>query len=153
MATLYDAPAEELIEAVAEDLAEREAVAEPEWARFAKTGASRELPPEQEDFWARRAASVLRKVAIDGPVGVERLSTEYGGTTGGSTRYRVAPARRSDGSKKVVRTVLQQLEEESLIDQQGAAGRIVSPEGRSLLDSTAGDVLKDLDRPELERYA
>ncbi len=152
MATLYDAPAEELIEAVAEDLAERDAVAEPEWAQFAKTGVNRELPPEQEDFWARRAASVLRKVAIDGPVGVERLSTEYGGTTSGSTRYRVAPDRKSDGSKKIIRTILQQLEEEDLVEQQGAAGRIVSADGRSLLDSTAGDVIEELDRPELERY-
>jgi len=152
MATLYDAPAEELIEAVAEDLAERDVVAEPEWAQFAKTGVNRELPPEQEDFWARRAASVLRKVAMDGPVGVERLSTEYGGTTGGSTRYRVAPDRKSDGSKKIIRTVLQQLEEEDLVEQQGGAGRIVSPDGRSLLDSTAGDVIEELDRPELERY-
>jgi len=153
MATLYDAPAEELIEAVAEDLADREAVEEPEWVQFAKTGADRELPPEQEDFWARRAASLLRKVAIDGPVGVERLSTDYGGTTGGSTRYRVAPPRKSDGSKNIIRTALQQLEEEGLVEQQGNAGRIVSDDGRSLLDTTAGDVLRDLDRPELERYA
>ncbi|MFB6218389.1 MAG: 30S ribosomal protein S19e, partial [Halobacteriaceae archaeon] len=44
-------------------------------------------------------------------------------------------------------------EEEGLVDQEGSAGRIVTPEGRSLLDSTAGDVLDELDRPELERYA
>ena len=122
MPTVYDAPADELIAAVAERLAEREAVEPPEWASVAKTGAGRELPPEQEDFWYRRAASLLRKVSVDGPVGVGALRTEYGGTKEGSTRYRVAPTRRT-------------------------------ADGQSLLDETAGDVLEELDRPDLERYA
>jgi small subunit ribosomal protein S19e len=152
MVTLYDVPAEDLIEAVADRLAER-GMEEPDWARFTKSGADRELPPEQDGFWHRRAASVLRKVAVDGPVGVERLTGEYGGAKQGSTRYRVAPAHSADGSGKIVRTVLQQLEADGLVDQEGSAGRVVTAEGRSLLDSTAGDVLDDLDRPDLERYA
>jgi len=151
MVTLYDAPADELIEELAAELDER--LDEPDWAEFAKTGADRELPPEQEDFWARRAASLLRKVATDGPVGVERLSTEYGGTRDGSNRYQVAPSKTADASKNVIRTILQQLEDEGLVQKQGSDGRIVSGDGRALLDDTAGDVLEQLDRPELERYA
>ncbi|PSP57405.1 30S ribosomal protein S19e [Halobacteriales archaeon QS_1_67_19] len=151
MTTLYDVPADDLIEAVAADLEDR--LEAPDWAEYAKTGEQRELPPEQEDFWARRAASLLRKVAIDGPVGVERLSTEYGSKKGGSNRYQVAPEHRADGSRNVIRTILQQLEDEGLIEQEGGAGRIVSADGRSLLDDTAGEVMEDLDRPELERYA
>ena len=151
MVTLYDAPAEALIEALAADLEDR--IEEPEWATFAKAGANREFPPEQDDFWYVRAASVLRRVAIDGPVGVDRLSTHYGGPKGGSNRYRVAPKHRSDGSKKIVRTILQQLEEADLVERPpNDEGRVVSAEGRSLLDSTAGEVISDLDRPDLERY-
>ena len=150
MVTLYDAPADELLDALAAALEER--IEEPEWASFTKTGTDRELPPEQENFWHRRAASVLRKVAIDGPVGVERLSTAYGDTKTGTNRYQVKPAHKTDGSKKVIRTILQQLEDEDLIAQEGSAGRIVTAAGRSLLDDTAGDVLEDLDDPELERY-
>ncbi|MFB6121522.1 MAG: 30S ribosomal protein S19e [Halobacteriaceae archaeon] len=153
MATLYDAPTEELVEAVADELADRDAIEAPEWAQFAKTGPDRELPPEQDDFWQRRTASILRKVAVDGPVGVERLSTEYGGTKRGTTRFRVAPDRGADASGSIIRTALQQLEEEDLVKQEGSAGRVVTADGRSLLDTTAGEVLKDLDRPELERYA
>ena len=153
MATLYDAPAEDLVEAVADELADRDAIEAPEWAQFAKTGPGRELPPEQPDFWERRVASVLRKVAVDGPVGVERLSTEYGGTKRGTTRYRVAPDRSADASGSIIRTALQQLESEDLVKQEGSAGRIVTADGRSLLDTTAGEVLEDLDRPDLERYA
>ncbi|MFB6069379.1 MAG: 30S ribosomal protein S19e [Halanaeroarchaeum sp.] len=150
MVTLYDAPADELNEALAATLADR--LEEPEWITYAKTGQDRELPPEQDDFWYRRAASILRKVATDGPVGVERLSTVYGDKKDGTTRYRVAPSHKTDGSKNVIRTILQQLEDEDLVMEQGSDGRIVTPEGRSLLDETAGDVVEDLDDPDLERY-
>ncbi|WP_290812094.1 30S ribosomal protein S19e [Halovivax sp.] len=151
MATMYDVPADALIEAVAEDLAER--FDEPDWAAFTKSGANRELPPEQEDFWHVRAASLLRKVAADGPVGVERLATEYGGSKRGSNRYQVAPAKRTDGSRKIIRTILQQLEDEDLVETAEGEGRRITADGRSLLDETAGEVLGELDRPELERYA
>ncbi|PSQ27777.1 30S ribosomal protein S19e [Halobacteriales archaeon QS_9_68_17] len=151
MTTLYDVPADALIEALADELEDR--VEEPAWGQFAKTGASRELPPEQEDFYAVRAASLLRKVAINGPVGIERLSTEYGGSKAGSNRYQVSPAKRTDGSRNVIRTVLQDLEEEDLVETADGEGRRITADGRSLLDEVAGDVLADLDRPELERYA
>ncbi len=151
MATMYDVPADDLIEALADDLADR--LEEPDWATFAKTGVDNELPPEQEDFWATRAASLLRKVADRGPIGVERLSTEYGGAKGGSNRYQVAPDKRADGSKNLIRTILQQLEEEDLVETAEGEGRRITAEGQSLLDDTAGEVLEELDRPELERYA
>ncbi|MFC7153889.1 30S ribosomal protein S19e [Halomarina halobia] len=149
MTTLYDVPADDLIEAVAEEL-DLEA---PEWATFTKTGVSRELPPEQEDFWNVRAASLLRRVAIDGPVGIDRLRSFYGDAKQGSTRYRVRPDRKVKASGKIIRTILQQLEEEGYIETAEGEGRRVTGEGRALLDATATEVLEELDRPELERYA
>ncbi len=151
MATFYDAPVEPLLDALAEDLADR--LEQPAWATYAKSGADAELPPEQANFWFRRAASVLRRVADQEPIGVERLSTAYGGTKDGSNRYRVAPSHRTDGSKNVLRTILQQLEEEGFVAVAEGEGRVVTDEGRSYLDQTAAEVLADLDRPELERYA
>ncbi len=151
MATFYDVPADALIDAVAADLAER--LDPPAWAEYATTGTHTELAPEQEDFWPRRGASLLRRVAIDGPVGVERLSTAYGGTNDGSNRYRVAPNRRADGSKNTIRTLLQQLEDEGLVATAEGEGRVVTDEGHSYLDEMAQEVLEELDRPELERYA
>lgn len=151
MVTLYDVPAAELVDELGERLADE--IEQPEWVGFAKTGENRELPPEQEDFWFRRAGSVLRKVARDGPVGVERLSTEYGGAKEGTVRWKVAANRRTDGSKNVVRTILQQLEDAGYVEDTNGEGRRVTPEGRSLLDEAAGDVMERLDRPELERYA
>ncbi len=151
MTTLYDVPAEDLIEAVAEKIeSELEA---PEWAEYTKNGTGREFPPEQENFWSYRAASLLRKVAVDGPVGVERLRTAYGDAANGTTRYRVRPPRKKEGSGNVIRTALQQLEEAGYIETSEKRGRTISGDGRALLDETATEVLEALDRPELERYA
>jgi len=153
MATLYDVPTEEFIEALAERLAEDDTFDEPDWATVAKTGVGRELPPEQEDFWQRRAASVFRKVAVDGPVGVQRLRTSYGDSKQGSTRYRVRPDQKTESSGKIVRTILQQLEDAGYVQQEGSAGRAVTGDGRAFLNEVATDLLDELDRPELERYA
>jgi len=151
MATIYDVPAGALIDELADRLADR--LEEPDWANYAKTGSSKELPPQQEDFWAVRAASLLRKVAVDGPVGVDRLSTAYGDRKQGSTRYRVAGAHFDAGSRNIIRTILQQLEDEGLVATAQGEGRTVTPDGQSYLDGEAADVLEDLDRPELEKYA
>jgi len=151
MVTLYDVPAEEFIDELADRLADR--TEEPDWVEYSKTSQDRELPPQQDDFWATRAASVLRKVAINGPIGVERLATSYGGTKGGSNRYSVAPASHVSGSKKIIREVLIQLEDEDLVTTGQGEGRRTTADGDSFLDEVAQDVFESLDRPELERYA
>ena len=150
MTTLFDVPADALIEAVAAEIADE--IEEPDWATYTKTGVGRELPPEQEDFWSIRAASLLRKVAIDGPIGVGRLREAYGDSKQGSTRYRTRPDMKSEASGKVIRTILQQLEEAGYVVNQ-SGGRSLSGEGRALLDRVAGEVMEELDRPDLERYA
>jgi small subunit ribosomal protein S19e len=153
MTTLYDVPAADLIEAVADRLADDGDVEAPDWIEFTTTGVGRELPPEQEDFWQRRVASILRKVAVDGPVGVGSLATAYGSTKGGSNRYQVRPPSQSDASRKIIRTALQQLEDADYVETEGNDGRVVTADGRQLLDDVADEVFEDLDRPELERYA
>jgi small subunit ribosomal protein S19e len=153
MTTFHDVPAEDLIEAVADKLADESSVEEPEWLQFTKTGADRELPPEQTKFWSRRTASLLRKVAIDGPVGVGSLRTEYGTAKQGSNRYRVRPRQQADGSGNIIRTALQQLEEAGYVETAEGEGRVISGEGHSLLDETATEVLEELDDPDLQRYA
>ena len=151
MVSVYDVPADALIEDVAGRLSDR--IEQPEWVEFAKTGHNREMPPEQDDFWYVRSASLLRKVAKKGPIGVDRLATEYGGRKRGSNRYRVSGNGSANGSKNIIRTALQQLEDEGLVQTAKGQGRRITPEGRSFLDNAANDVLDDLDRPELERYA
>ncbi len=151
MVTIYDVPADALIEAVAARLEDR--IDEPEWVEFAKSGAGKELPPEQEDFWYVRSASLLRKVAQNEPIGIERLATEYGSKKRGSNRYIVRPGEHEGGSRKLIRASLQALEDEGLVTTAAGEGRRLSDDGEAFLTEVATEVFEDLDRPELERYA
>ena len=151
MVTIYDVPADALIEAVAARLEDR--IDEPDWVEFAKTGAGKELPPEQEDFWYVRSASLLRKVAQNEPIGIERLATEYGSKKRGSNRYSVRPGEHEGASRNLIRTSLQALEDDGLVTTAAGEGRRLSDEGEAFLSEVATEVFEDLDRPELERYA
>jgi len=135
MTTVFDIPADMLIRQTAEELKKNPQVQPPAWAGFAKTGIHKEMPPEDPDWWFTRAASVLRRVYIDGPVGIQRMRSFYGGA-----RDRGAnPSQFRKGSGAVVRTILQQLEEVGYIAHD-RNGRKVSAAGRAFLDGVARDL-------------
>lgn len=136
MPTMYDVPVNELIEEVAKDLKNVSEIKPPAWALFVKTGMHKERPPLKEDWWYMRSASVLRKVSMLGPVGVEKLRTKYGGkkNMGHHTEHRFK------ASGNIVRKVLQQLEKAGLIkkgDKGVHKGRVITPKGISLIDKAA----------------
>ncbi|RLF60904.1 MAG: 30S ribosomal protein S19e, partial [Thermoplasmata archaeon] len=66
MTTVYDVPAKDLIDAVAQKLKKIESIVEPEWSGIVKTGAHKENPPLEKDWWHIRCASILRKIYING---------------------------------------------------------------------------------------
>ena len=103
----------------------------PAWAPFVKTGASKERPPVQEDWWHIRTASILKKVNKYGPVGTNRLAKQFGGRKNRGHR----PEKKCSGSKNIVRKSLQQLEAAKLIKQVDSpkAGKVITKEGRELL--------------------
>ncbi len=149
MTTVFDIPPAVLINKTAEELKALEPIMPPEWASFAKTGVHKQAPPNQEDWWYIRTASILRRVYIDGPVGVQRMRTFYGGNRDrGSNPYQF---RRGSGS--VLRKALQQLEEAGLIERVGT-GRIVSAKGRSFIDRIANDLKMGVAEtvPDLAKY-
>jgi len=132
MTTVYDIPADVLIGSVAEEFKELDAINAPEWAAFAKTGVHKEMPPKQDDWWHTRAASVLRRVYMDGPVGVQRLRSFYGGKKDrGSNPYQFRK-----GSGSVTRKILQQLKNAELVENT-KDGRMISAKGRAFLDGVA----------------
>ncbi len=138
MATVYDVPADALIERVAKRLEEIPEIQMPQWAKFVKTGAHKERVPEQPNWWYIRAASILRRVYIDGPVGVARLRTYYGGRKNRGAK----PEHHVDASGKIIRTILQQLEKAGLVEKDGQNGRKISKKGQSLLDKEASAIAK-----------
>lgn len=135
MVSARDAEPQKLIEKTAEEL--KKVMEQPEWARYVKTGMSRERPPEQRDWWYLRSASVLRKVYIDGPVGVSRLRSFYGGLH----RRGHKPARFARGSGKIIRVILQDLEKAGLVAKaEKKKGRVVTPQGQRLMSAAAKNV-------------
>ncbi|MBT8507133.1 30S ribosomal protein S19 [Methanomicrobiaceae archaeon CYW5] len=132
MTTVYDIPPEVLIQKAAEELKAMDAVESPDWAQFAKTGVHKEAPPYDENWWYIRAASVLRRIYVDGPVGVERLRTFYGGKKNRGSN----PSQFRKGSGSVLRKIVQQLEQEGLVGNT-PEGRVITAKGRSFLDGVA----------------
>lgn len=151
MTTAYDVPADVLIGKLSGYIKENiKEVTAPEWAAHVKTGSHVERVPQVSDWWYVRTASLLRKLYMNGPVGVQRLRKEYGGRK----RKGDAPAHHRKAGGSIIRTSLQQLEKAGLVDKVEKSGRVVSKKGRSLLDAMSTQIKKDLDRekPELKAY-
>ncbi|HOT07148.1 MAG: 30S ribosomal protein S19e [Methanosaeta sp. PtaB.Bin039] len=132
MTTVYDVPPSDLIKGLARELKDSGKVSLPDWAAFVKTGANKDMPPDDPDWWYVRCASVLRHVYVHGPVGVSRLRSHYGGRT----RNRVSTGTFAKGSGSVVREALQQLEKAGYV-KKFKNGRQVTPEGQSFMDGVA----------------
>jgi small subunit ribosomal protein S19e len=132
--SIYNINTSELIEKAAKEL--KKIVKAPEWGLFVKTGAGKERPPQREDWWYMRSASVLRKIYTHGPIGVNKLKIKYGSRKNRGHK----PERFYEASGKIIRTILQQLEQAGLITkgEKGVhKGRIVTPKGKSFLDRIA----------------
>jgi small subunit ribosomal protein S19e len=140
MVSVKDVDPQKLVEKLKEELKKIEEIKEPNWAKFVKSGTHRQRPPEQKDFWYIRAASILRRIYLDGPVGVERLRNYYGG----KKNYGQAPEHFVKSSGKIIRTILQQLENAGLVEKESGKkkGRKITPKGRKFLDRIAYEVSK-----------
>jgi len=131
--SIYVVQAGKFIEVIAEKLREFPEISPPEGLEFWKTAFYKELAPvNHQTFWYVRCASLLRKIYKFGPIGVNRLRKKYGG------RNKRGPGlnHSAKGSGKIIRVALQQLENANLIMKTEKNGRILSNEGRSLLERT-----------------
>lgn len=145
-----DVPPSTLLPRLAQELRGRNSVTPPAWAAFAKTGVHKSKAPVQPDWWYLRSASVLRKIHMRGPVGIERLAAEYGGKRDRGS----APYHARSGSRSITREIVQQLESSGLVRPEKKKGRRLTPEGTKLLDAVSREVLKGLSerQPELRKY-
>ena len=140
MVTVYDVPAEKLILKVSEKLEENDKIVPPEWAEFAKTGIHTERAPVQQDWWYTRAASIMRKLYVKGPMGTSKLAGEYGGFNDRGCK----PNKAVKGSRNIVRKCLIQLQDAGLLEAtQDKQGRKISPAGQKLLDNSAKEVFDE----------
>jgi len=150
--SVKDVPADLLIAELAKYIKDNvPQVKPPVWAPFVKTGANKERPPMSEDWWYIRAASIMRKLYIYGPVGVGSLRTAYGYRAKVGDKTRPERTRKAGGA--IIRKILQQLEQAGFVAKT-KRGRVLTPEGKSLVDRVAARIAKELakQRPELAKY-
>jgi len=140
MTTAYDVPSEELIKEVAKQLRSDSSIVLPKENMFTKTGVHRENTPENKDWWYTRCASVLRKIYVKDGIGVERLRAEYGGRRDRGSK----PNRARAGSGSIARRALQQLEKAGYVKKVKGKGRVLTSKGRSFLDNTSSNILKNI---------
>ena len=134
MGKIYDNTPTIVINKAADQL--KDQLKQPEWSFFVKTGHGRERVPSNKDWYHQRAASILRTVAVRGPIGVSKLAKKYGNKKNrGHAPEKFAPA-----GRKIIRTILQQFEQLGFIEKKkiGAHhGRKVTSRGQSFLDKVA----------------
>jgi small subunit ribosomal protein S19e len=151
MPTPYDVPPSLLIKRITQHLKDNvDSIKPPEWAPYVKTGSHTQRTPNNPGWWYVRCASLLRKVYVKGPIGLEHLRSEYGGRKDGG--FKPEHSRKSGGA--IIRNALKQLEVAGLVETVKGRGRVVSPEGRKLLDLLSSELKKELEKekPELKKY-
>lgn len=150
MVNAHDVPSGRLISALAEQMKGVTGVEQPEWARFAKTGSHAERPPADAEWWFTRAASLMRKLYLHGPVGLTDLERAYGGTK--ALKY--YPKHHRDAGGSSIRKILKQLEQAELVAKT-PKGRVLSPKGRAMLDRASKEIFAALSQEDksLARYA
>jgi len=149
--TPFDVPASVLIKRLAKHLKDNvDRIVPPGWAVLVKTGAHAERPPENPDWWFTRCASLLRKIYTKGPIGITRLRSEYGGRIDRG----VKPEHARKGGGAIIRKALQQLEAAGLVETLGKRGRVLTGDGRRLLDRLSSEIKAELEtkHPELKKY-
>jgi small subunit ribosomal protein S19e len=150
MVNVRDVPAEKLIEALADRMKKQRELEVPQWAQFVKTGSHAERPPQKPDWWYVRAASLLRKLYVHGPLGLGDLERAYGG----SKAVAYNPKHRRDAGGSAIRKILKQLEQSELVAKT-PRGRVLTPKGTAMLDKLSKQLLDELvERDQaLKRYA
>ncbi len=139
---IHDVDVTLLIQRTAEELKKEPQIKPPVWAPFVKTSIAKERAPTQPDWWFVRAASILRKLFVLGPIGTIKLRTKYGGRKNRG----VAPDKSFPGSGNIIRKVLQQLETAGFAKQAAKGvhkGRIITPKGQQLLEGAASVIMKE----------
>jgi small subunit ribosomal protein S19e len=138
MINIYEVPVGKFNEKLAEALKAMEEFKMPVWVGFVKTSTAKSRPPQEQDWWYKRAASILRQVYVRGVVGVNRLRIRYGSKKERGSRPEIF--RKAGG--KIIRTILQQAEKSGLIEKAEAKkkGRQMTKQGLDFLNKVVASL-------------
>ncbi len=138
MTNVYELPAQEYNLKLAEALKKIPEFESPEWVAFVKSGPAKERPIDDEDFWHKRAASILKQVYKKEIVGVNRMRTKYGSKK--NRGYKPEKFKKAGG--KIIRTILQQADAAGFTEIAKAVrgvrskkpGRQLTPKGKEFME-------------------
>ncbi|SPO02919.1 probable ribosomal protein S19.e, cytosolic [Cephalotrichum gorgonifer] len=132
--SVRDVDAQKFITAYAAFLKRQGKLPIPGWVELVKTGPSRELPPQDIDWFYVRAASVARHVYLRKTVGVGRLRKVHGSAKNRGSR----PSKHIDASGSVDRKIVQALEKIGVVEiDEEKGGRRITEAGQRDLDRIA----------------
>jgi small subunit ribosomal protein S19e len=135
MSKIFEIDSHEYNLKLAEALKKLPEFEKPEWVEYVKSGASKERPIEDNEFWHKRAASILKQIYKKKVVGVNRLRTKYGSKK--SRGNKPEEFRKSGG--KIIRTILQQADKAGItekVNMKGKrAGRKLTEKGIKFLEN------------------
>lgn len=133
--SVYELPANEYNIKLAEILKSIPEFKPPEWSLYVKTGVAKQRPPQEPNFWYKRAASILRQIYVRRVVGVNRLKTRYGSKQNRGMK----PEKFKRASGKMIRVMLQQSEKAGLLEKSSEtgqrSGRKLTDKGKELMEN------------------
>lgn len=149
---VYDMNDREYNLSLAEAIKQLPEFQKPDWIDYVKSSPNKERPIDEEDFWYKRAASILKQLYKKNVVGVNRLRTKYGGRKNRG----MAPERFQKAGGKIIRTILQQADAAGLTEKiekdkrfKGRRmGRKLTQNGRNFLESIKPIEKKDMKNTE-----
>lgn len=133
MSNVYEVKAADLVKLASLRLKEK--MKKPAYVEFVKSGPSKERVPQDPDFYFTRSASILRQVYLNGPIGVSKLRTRYGG----KKEHVVHRHHHMKAGGSIIRDSMIELEKLKLV-QNTKQGRIITAQGKSFLDKIANEL-------------
>ena len=150
MAKVHDVPQDLFISKLTNVL-KNEDIPPPSWIPYVKTGVHADRPPQDSDWWYTRCASILRKIYLNGPIGIKELRGMYGG----GKPHSYGAAHHKDAGGSIIRNAIYGLEKLGYLEKVEKKGRVVSKQGMQKADKLATEILNELiaKKPELKIYS
>mmetsp|Transcript_46650 Transcript_46650/g.73025 ORF Transcript_46650/g.73025 Transcript_46650/m.73025 type:complete len:145 (-) Transcript_46650:2274-2708(-) len=138
MSSAKDINSEIFIKTYADYLKRSGKLDHPSWIEIVKTGKGKKTTPNDQDWYYIRVASLVRKFYINGSKGVGGLSKEYGCRKRNGSK----PGHKANGSRKILRYILQQLEKLDIIYKSKIGKRELTKKARQDIDIRASKISK-----------
>lgn len=138
---LRDVPASIFISTYATYLKNSGQIQLPSWVDVAKSGSHKAFSPIDPDWIFFRLASLVRKIYINGGLGVRNLRKIYGGKKKRGSK----PAKKKISSGKIIRLALKELERLKIIEKSSNGKRFITKKARKDIDIRSKKIFLVLD--------